>query len=465
MTRLERRDGYLWAQLPKRGLWLWGGLIVSRLVITGIAHAAGAHVAAGTAAILLMLGLNRAAQALVVVPRAIAAGIPFAPEKDGTVFGASWFARTDRPRGLSDGVQLVEAVGSRRRPERCWRRGSGGCAAAVFVLVAAVVLSAHGQIAAGIAELAIAAAALIGWWASDRLPAAVGGAVAVRLPDGDHRGRWLCRRLSSRHQRAGAGDRQHAGRRRRSAARARCWSCSSPACSRSRSARSATATRISARCSGIRRCWRGWPWLGRYRRAYRTQTEQAEALLAETRRAQFEAERAAALDGALADRPRDPRRARSLARRARDPAAGRGGDAVRAPRHRPRAALAGQRAAARRRGADRDPARGAGAANRRAAAAAGAGRAGRRPSRRADGQRRALRARPGRRPGAAAGRPGGGHQRRQARRRQPATIALEYTRRGRRAAGRERARRTPWRSSIPTPPADTVLPECTSGCG
>jgi hypothetical protein len=94
LTRLERRDGYLWAQLPKRGLWLWGGLIVSRLVIIGIAHAAGADVAAGTAAILLTLALNRGAQALVVVPRAIAAGIPFAPEKDGTVFGASWFSRS-----------------------------------------------------------------------------------------------------------------------------------------------------------------------------------------------------------------------------------------------------------------------------------------------------------------------------------------------------------------------------------
>lgn len=91
MTRLERRDGHLWAQLPKRGLWLWAALIVSRLLVTGIAHADGAHVAAGTAAILLMLGLNRAAQTLVVAPRAIAAGIPFAPEKDGTVFGASWF--------------------------------------------------------------------------------------------------------------------------------------------------------------------------------------------------------------------------------------------------------------------------------------------------------------------------------------------------------------------------------------
>jgi hypothetical protein len=92
ITRLERRDRYLWGQLPKKGLWLWGGLIVSRLAIVAIADACGAHLAAGTTAILLVLGLNRAAQALVVVPRAIAAGIPFAPEKDGKVFGASWFA-------------------------------------------------------------------------------------------------------------------------------------------------------------------------------------------------------------------------------------------------------------------------------------------------------------------------------------------------------------------------------------
>lgn len=93
ITRLERRDGYLWAQLPKQGLWLWAGLIASRLVIALVAHADGAHVAAGTAAILLTLGLNRAAQAAVVVPRAIAAGVPFAPERDGSEFGAGWFAR------------------------------------------------------------------------------------------------------------------------------------------------------------------------------------------------------------------------------------------------------------------------------------------------------------------------------------------------------------------------------------
>ncbi len=99
MTRLERRDGHLWAQLPTRGLWLWGGLIISRLLITGIGDATHAHLAAGATAILLMLGLNRAAQALVVAPRAIAAGIPFAPEKDGSVFGAGWFNHSNGREG------------------------------------------------------------------------------------------------------------------------------------------------------------------------------------------------------------------------------------------------------------------------------------------------------------------------------------------------------------------------------
>ena len=93
LTRLQAHDGHLWAQLPRRGLWLWGGLFASRLLITLIAQGAGAHLAAGSSAILLVLGLNRLAQALVVIPRALAAGIPFAPEKDGRVFGGEWFDR------------------------------------------------------------------------------------------------------------------------------------------------------------------------------------------------------------------------------------------------------------------------------------------------------------------------------------------------------------------------------------
>ncbi|MCW2994923.1 MAG: putative integral rane protein [Conexibacter sp.] len=93
--RLERRDGALWGQLPTRALWLWGGLIGSRLVIILIAHAGGATVAAGTDSILLALGVNRLAQALVVAWRAYAAGIPFAPEDDGSTFAAGLFP----PRG------------------------------------------------------------------------------------------------------------------------------------------------------------------------------------------------------------------------------------------------------------------------------------------------------------------------------------------------------------------------------
>jgi hypothetical protein len=96
MTRLERRGGYLWAQLPQRGLWLWGALVASRIAIAAVGEVAGAHAVVGSGAILLMLGLNRAAQALAIVPRAIRAGIPFAPEKDGSVFGASWFANSSQ---------------------------------------------------------------------------------------------------------------------------------------------------------------------------------------------------------------------------------------------------------------------------------------------------------------------------------------------------------------------------------
>jgi hypothetical protein len=92
VTRLESRAGALWAQLPVKGLWLWLGLVVSRLAVTGVAVGAHAHVAASSSTILLMLGINRLSQSAIVVPRAIAAGIPFAPEKDGQIFLGEMFA-------------------------------------------------------------------------------------------------------------------------------------------------------------------------------------------------------------------------------------------------------------------------------------------------------------------------------------------------------------------------------------
>ena len=61
VMRLEQREGYLWARLPVRGLWLWVALVVWRLAMTGVAHAAHAHVAASSSTLLFSLGLNRLA--------------------------------------------------------------------------------------------------------------------------------------------------------------------------------------------------------------------------------------------------------------------------------------------------------------------------------------------------------------------------------------------------------------------
>jgi hypothetical protein len=92
MMRLEARNGVLWGQMPRRSLLLWLTLVVSHGLLDLVALGVGAHVAASTAPILLTLGINRLAQAVVVGPRAMAAGIPFAPEKDGSTFLPGLFA-------------------------------------------------------------------------------------------------------------------------------------------------------------------------------------------------------------------------------------------------------------------------------------------------------------------------------------------------------------------------------------
>jgi hypothetical protein len=72
--------------MPLRGLWLWVALVAWRVLIVVLAARTGAHVAASTTPLLFTLGLNRLGQAAVIVPRAMRAGIPFAPEKDGSTF-------------------------------------------------------------------------------------------------------------------------------------------------------------------------------------------------------------------------------------------------------------------------------------------------------------------------------------------------------------------------------------------
>ena len=91
ITRLESRGGYLWAQLPVWGLWLWGAMFAWRAVSYVLAVSMHAHVAASSSTLLFGLGLNRLAQAAVVVPRAMSMGVPFAPEKDGSSFLSGLF--------------------------------------------------------------------------------------------------------------------------------------------------------------------------------------------------------------------------------------------------------------------------------------------------------------------------------------------------------------------------------------
>jgi signal transduction histidine kinase len=190
----------------------------------------------------------------------------------------SWLRRAERGESLS----LLEAWQWRLR-------------VAVFVIVAAVVLSAGGNRAVGIAELVIAGAAMIGWWASRGLPApwehralfaclvvltAVGGFAATSHNDTSVLALAIMAMLA-------AGVELTLGEQLVVLLVG------------------VLAVEIGAVSYGHTDLGTvlGYPallaalvLLGRYRRIYRTQVEQAEALLAETRRAQFEAERAAALD-------------------------------------------------------------------------------------------------------------------------------------------------------------------------
>ena len=96
MMRLESRDGAAWGKMPLRGLWLWVALIGWRVLIMVLAARTGAHVAASTTPLLFTLGLNRLGQAAVIVFRAMLAGIPFAPEKNGRTFLGGSFSGHDR---------------------------------------------------------------------------------------------------------------------------------------------------------------------------------------------------------------------------------------------------------------------------------------------------------------------------------------------------------------------------------
>lgn len=86
---LEERSGGLWGRMPGRAMWLWVALVLSRLAVIALGALLGAKAASSMHVIIFVLGVNRLAQGGVITLRAWAAGIPFAPERDGRVFGAA----------------------------------------------------------------------------------------------------------------------------------------------------------------------------------------------------------------------------------------------------------------------------------------------------------------------------------------------------------------------------------------
>ena len=99
--RLETRNGFLWGQMPKSVLWWWAVKIASGLVLDGIGHAFGAHLATISAVMLLGLGFNRLAQGTTVSYRALASGIPFAPEPERLGPGLNALGRSGNNRFLA----------------------------------------------------------------------------------------------------------------------------------------------------------------------------------------------------------------------------------------------------------------------------------------------------------------------------------------------------------------------------
>jgi hypothetical protein len=71
------RDGELWEQASWRTIGVgWGGLLVTRIALIGIAGLIGAQLAASPTSIPLMLAITLAAQMLLVSERARAFGVP-----------------------------------------------------------------------------------------------------------------------------------------------------------------------------------------------------------------------------------------------------------------------------------------------------------------------------------------------------------------------------------------------------
>jgi len=110
LMRLESRNGYLWGQMPTSVLWWWAAKVASGAVLDGIGHVLDAHLATTSAVMLLGLGINRLAQAVVVVPRAFATGVPFAPEPGTPVTELKHHGHSEKNRLLAEIGSVTSTV-------------------------------------------------------------------------------------------------------------------------------------------------------------------------------------------------------------------------------------------------------------------------------------------------------------------------------------------------------------------
>ncbi len=76
------RDGELWEQASWRTIGVgWGGLLLTRIALIGIAGVVGARFAASPTSIPVMIAITLAAQMLVVAERAEAFDVPITPRR------------------------------------------------------------------------------------------------------------------------------------------------------------------------------------------------------------------------------------------------------------------------------------------------------------------------------------------------------------------------------------------------
>jgi hypothetical protein len=74
------RGGYLHQRYRKTTVALWAVLVAVKLALDLAAHAAGATAASGSHSLMLALGVSLLGEAVLVAPRALATGVPFAPD-------------------------------------------------------------------------------------------------------------------------------------------------------------------------------------------------------------------------------------------------------------------------------------------------------------------------------------------------------------------------------------------------